>query len=250
MTTLSLAARARRLIEHLGDAREREQDELARTIVESALSRSQTCNNRLSAITDAVHALEAYEIVFPTLPPKFLENVATAKRTLRKSATTIERTDPRSSAERAKSQSVDNALAACEEVAKFLDAKLTQAAERRRQQLLPADINSPVHGYPGVSEALVVRLRNIQRALRMPLAGAPVDQLAGFLDKIAVRAEQWTQERPLLEAALEKHDPEIKEFLRLATTEEGAPWRAITLKVSQWLSDPANTADLKVVLRQ
>jgi hypothetical protein len=249
MTAPSLAARARRLIEHLSDVREREQDERARAIVESASLRSQACRGRLSATTDAVHELGRHEIVFPTLQRALLDNITPAKRALRGTATTIERTDPRTSAERAKSQSVDSALTTCEQVAKALELQLVRAAECRRQQLLPPDIASPVHGYPGVSEALIVRLRNIQRTLRTPLADVTVDKLPGLLDKIAVQAEQWTRERPLLEAALEKHHPEIKEFLRLAATEEGAPWSAITSSVSQWLSDPANTADLKVVLR-
>jgi hypothetical protein len=249
LTTPSLAMRARRLIEQLGDLREREQDEQARSIVESVSARSQACRRRLSDTTDAVQDLERHGIPFPTLQRTLLDSVPAAKKTLRTTATTIERTDPRTSAGRARLQSVDNALATCERIAKALELQLVGAVERRRQQLLPADIQSPVHGYSGVSEALVVRLQSLQRTLQAPLPGVAVDKLVGLLDRIAAQAEQWTREHPLLEAALEKHHPEIKEFLRLAATEEGAPWSAITPSVSQWLSDPANTADLKVVLR-
>ncbi|MEV6638465.1 hypothetical protein [Amycolatopsis sp. NPDC051371] len=249
MTTPSLATRARRLIEHLGDVKEREQDQQARSIVESVSARSQVCRRRLSATTDAVQDLERHEIPFPTLQRTLLNDIPAAKRTLRTTATTIERTDPRASAERARSQSVDSALATCERIAKELELHLARAAKLRRQQLLPADIQSPVHGYSGVSEALVVRLQSLQRTLQAPLPEMAVDKLVASLDRIAAQAEQWTREHPLLEAALEKHHPEIKEFLRLAATEGGAPWSAITPSVSQWLSDPANTADLKVVLR-
>ena len=101
---------------------------------------------------------------------------------------------------------------------------------------------------PG-SDHLVVRLRNLQRRLGRKVDNLTAGDLAQRAQEIRNDVAGWLVERPQLDADLERRHPDIREFLRQAATEEGAPWHLITPVVANWLKDPENPVNLRVVLR-
>jgi hypothetical protein len=156
---------------------------------------------------------------------------------------------PEDVALRAQGQSADTALATAEKLARLVLANLNRAVDQGRQQRLPEGIGDRIVAYPGASDVLVVRLRNIQDRMQAKVENLPADVLASRALKIIDDVAAWRADRPQLDAGLEDRDPDVREFLRQVATELGAPWRLITPAVSAWLADPENSADLRVVLR-
>ena len=122
--------------------------------------------------------------------------------------------------------------------------------EKKRQEILPADIDKPVIHYPGVSYTLVAQLERLQTQLQRKVENLAPGDLAQRLQALVGAAESWTAERPRLDEGLDRQHPEVRDFLRQAATEDGAPWSLLTPVVQRWLGDPENTASLRIVLRR
>jgi hypothetical protein len=152
-------------------------------------------------------------------------------------------------ASRVGTQSVNTALATAEKLARLVLAALNRSVERRRQELLPVGIGERIVAYPGTSDALLVRLSNVQYRMQRTVQNLTAEQLTQRAQEINDDAATWATERPVLDTGLEGRHPEVREFLRQAATEQGASWRLITSAVAAWLDDPENTASLRVVLR-
>lgn len=249
MTTKPLLTRAEALLNRLVQVREQEQDIELRATVERVQSRARRAWDVLAEVVQAAPALKERGVRLPVVPNPPSIDVAKAKSTLRKTAESIVGTELSTTVERIKVQSVNQALEAGEKIARTVVVDLNGAVDARRVELLPHGIDRPVVSYPGVEDSLVVGLRNVQRSLRFKVESLRVRDLVPHLDGVLRDVERWERERPRLDAALADHHPEVKEFLRRAATDEGAPWHLITPQVQQWLADPAHTALLKVVLR-
>lgn len=249
MTTRSLATRARTLLDQLGQVREQEQNAEARNAVERARARACRSREILSEVVQSTPALCDWGVARPPVPEAMLPEVTTARRTLRSTATSIAAADTHGIASRIGTRTVDHALGIGEKLAKYLVTEFNKSVDRRRFELLPHDINRTIVPYPGASDSLVVGLQTVQRALQVKVEGLEVGQLVQRLGRIIEQIERWERERPRLDETLESHHPEIKEFLRQAATDEGAPWDLITPRVQKWLAEPEHTAALRIVLR-
>lgn len=250
MTTAKpLLARAEALLNRLARVREQEQDVELRVAVERVQSRARRSRDVLVQVAEAAPALKERGVRLPGVPNTPSVDVTKARTVLRKTAESIVGTDLRETVERIRVQSVNQALEAGEKIAKVLVADLNRAVDARRVELLPQKIDQQIVSYPGVRDSLVIGLRNVQRALGTKVEDVGIRELVPRLDGILRDVERWERERPRLEEALADHHPEIKEFLRQAATDEGAPWHLITPRVQEWLRDPEHTALLKVVLR-
>ena len=90
----------------------------------------------------------------------------------------------------------------------------------------------------------------MQTRLQRKVENLAPGELAQRLQLLVDAAESWTAERPRLDEGLDRQHPEVRDFLRQAATEDGAPWSLLTPVVQRWLGDPENTASLRIVLRR
>jgi hypothetical protein len=249
-TTESLAARAEDMLNRLAQAQAQAVGQQTRTEIETARARASRVAADLREARSAAPVLaECGVTVDTTVPSAVLQEVTRARAALRSSATSMVGALADDVASRVRTQSVDTALASSEKLAKSVLAGLNRSVERRRQELLPAEIGERIVAYPGTSDALVVRLSNIQNRLQRKVENLPAVPLTQRAHEINADAAAWTAERPRLDTGLEGHHPEVQEFLRQAATEQGASWHLITPAVTAWLDDPENTVSLRVVLR-
>ncbi|WP_156758348.1 hypothetical protein [Actinokineospora pegani] len=250
MTAPALAARARKLLDRLGQVMEGEADVHVRTSVESAAGRARSSREALSAIDAALPRLREHGIAPEGLPAELIRSATNARTALRTAATNVASDDPRNAARRVGTDTVDRALESAEKVVRSLNDSLAKSAERWRLGVLPQGVNQPVTSYPGVSDALVISLRRIQTKLTARFDGSRgAAAFPDWVDEILELAARWERDRPVLEKALQDHHPEVVAFLRQAATEAGASWDLITPSVQKWLADPGHTTGLKVVLR-
>jgi hypothetical protein len=248
--TETLATRAEAMLNHLAQARADAASQQARTEIEAARARASRIAADLSSAKDAVPIVDECGVaVGPAVPGTLVQEAARARTVLRTAATSMVGAQPDEVASRAGSQSVDTALAAAERLARSMLAGLNRSVERWRQELLPADIDERIVAYPGTSDVLVVRLGNIQSRLQQKVENLAAGQLTQRAQRIKDDAAVWAQERPQLDTSLEGRHPDVREFLRQAATDEGAPWHLITPAVADWLNNPENTANLRLVLR-
>lgn len=248
MPSESLSTRAERILNRMAQVQAHEQDTGARNAVEQMKVRLRQQREALEDLAKAELGLRERGVKILPVAESVTRDVAKAKSALRTTADGLVGCSTKEIVERVRAQSVDHAVGLAERLAKAKTKSLNEAVDRRREQLLPSNIDGKIIHYPGVSDALVARLTRVQRLLTTVVEQKPVDDLAEHLDNIVSAVETWEQDRPLLENELEKNHPEIKAFLREAAG-DGAPWHLITPRVREWLADPNNTADLKVVLR-
>jgi hypothetical protein len=238
------------MLNRLAQAKTEAASQQARTEIETARARASRTVADLSATKDAVPALAQCGVaVDPAVPSTLLQDAARARTALRTAATSMVGGQPDEVASRAGSHSVDTALAAAERLAKSVLAGLNRSVERWRQEILPDGIGERIVAYPGTSDALVVRLGNIQRRLQQKVENLDAGQLTQRAQQIKNDAAVWAQERPKLDTSLEGRHPDVQEFLRHAASDEGASWHLITTAVAEWLDNPENTTSLRVVLR-
>lgn len=248
--TESLAARAEAMLNRLAQAQAEAASQQARTEMETARARASRVATDLRAARTAVPILAACGAAVGTaVPTTMLLEAARARTALRTAATSMVGAQPDAVVSRARSESVDTALAVAERLARSVLAGLNRSVERWRQESLPAGISERIVTYPGTSDALVMRLGNIQRRLQQKVENLAAGQLAQRAQGIMDDAAAWAQERPRLDTGLEGRHPDVREFLRQAATEQGAPWHLITPTVAMWLEDPENATNLRVVLR-
>ena len=248
--TESLATRSEAMLNRLAQAQAEAASQQARTEIEAARARASRVVADLRAAGNAVPILRDCGVtVSPAVSSATLQESARARTALRTAATSMVGAQPEEVASRVRSQSVDAALAGAERLARSVLVGLNRSVERWRQEILPAGIGERLVAYPGTSDALVVRLCNIQRRLLQRVENLVAGQLAQRAQQIRDDAAAWTQERPRLDTGLEGRHPDVQEFLRQAATEEGAPWHLITPVVRAWLEDAENTVSLRVVLR-
>ena len=165
--TETLAARAEAMLNRLAQAQAEAASQQARTEIEAARARASRIAADLCAARDAAPVLaECGVAVDLAVPGALLQEAARARTALRTAATSMVGAQPDEVASRVGSQSVDAALATAEQLARSMLAGLNRSVERRRQELLPAGIGERIVAYPGTSDALVVRLGNIQRRLQ------------------------------------------------------------------------------------
>jgi anaerobic glycerol-3-phosphate dehydrogenase len=245
--TPSLAGRAEALLNRLAQVEAQETDQQDR--IEITRIQLRASNNRVALATAlGVIPVLAQSGVNPVVGTPSALDLGAARRVLRATASNLVGSSAGEAASRVKRQSVNNALATAEKFSRNLESALNRSVEKRRQELLPAGIDRPVIAYPGASDALAVRLRGFQIVLLRKIDGFDPSELEQRLRKIVTAAESWSTERPRLDEALDGQHPEVKNFLTQAATDEGAPWSLITPAVSEWLANPDNTVDLKVVL--
>jgi hypothetical protein len=248
--TESLAARAEAMLIRLTQAQAQAASQQARTEIETARARASRVAADLSAAKDAIPVLEECGVVVaPAVPAAILQEAPRARTALRSAATSMVGAQLDEIASRVGSPSVDTALSTAEKLARSVLLGLNRSVERRRQQLLPVGIDDRIVAYPGTSEALVIRLRNNQNRLQRKVENLTAEQLAQRAQEIMADAAAWTQERPKVETGLKGRHPDVEEFLRQAATEGGAAWQVITPVVANWLKDPENSVNLRVVLR-
>ena len=249
-TTESLSARAETMLNRLAQAQAQAASQQARTEIETARARASRATDDLSAAKAAIPVLdECGFAVGPTVPVTTLQEAVRARAALRTAATSIVGAEADEVASRVGTQSVNTALATAEKLARLVLAALNRSVERRRQELLPVGIGERIVAYPGTSDALLVRLSNVQNRMQRTVENLTAEQLTQRAQEINDDAATWAAERPLLDTGLEGRHPEVREFLRQAATEQGASWHLITSAVAAWLDDPENTASLRVVLR-
>ena len=244
----SLAARAEALLNRLAQVEAQETDRQARLEIERARLRAGRSREALKDALGVIPVL-AESGVAPVIPASPAIDLAGARRALRATATSLVGAPVSEIASRIRSNSVNNALETAEKFSRSLESALNRSVEKRRQEILPPNIDQPVIAYPGASEVVAARLRRLQTLLQRKVDGLPPRELAQRLQDIVSAAASWTTDQPRLEEGLDGQHPEVKEFLRQAATEEGAPWSLITSVVQAWLADPENTANLRVVLR-
>lgn len=250
MSTGSFVSRAERLLNRLGQVQAQREDAKARAVVEAARTRANRSRQALNQVIRVTPGLvERGELTPPVLSATVRGDVVKARTALRTTASSIVGAEVGEIASRIGSQSVHHALEVGEKLVRSMTADLNKLVEKRRQALLPTGIDQPIVTYPGVSLLLVTKLQGAQRRLGMKVDSLNPDQLEQRLDEILRDAGIWAQDRPLLDRGLEDQHPDIKEFLRQATTEAGAPWSLVTPTVSDWLSNPENTSSLRIVLR-
>jgi hypothetical protein len=242
----SLAARAEALLNRLAQVEAQETDRQARLEIERARLRAGRSREALKDALGVIPVL-AQSGVAPVIPPAI--DLAGARRALRATATSLVGAPVSEIASRIRSNSVNNALETAEKFSRSLESALNRSVEKRRQEILPPKVDQPVIAYPGASEVVAARLRRLQTLLQRKVEGLPPRELAQRLRDIVSAAASWTTDQPRLEEGLDGQHPEVKEFLRQAATEGGAPWSLITSVVQAWLADPENTANLRVVLR-
>lgn len=245
----SFVSRAETLLNRLGQVRSQQQDVNARSAVERVRTRAKGTSEKLAAISAADPALRELSVAADGIPERMRSTAAKARKALRLTASAVTGVTAAEVAARVGTQSVDEALGSAEKTANDLLANLNKAVNRRRVELLPVGIDQHIVAYPGVSESLVVRLEVVQRRLQAVVDKVDAQDLEMRLREIIRDVETWRESRPLLDETLEKHHPEIKEFLRQAVTEDGALWELITPRVNEWLGNTGNTAGLRVVLR-
>ena len=245
----SLAARAEVLLNRLAQVEAQEADRQARLEIENARQRASNSRQALKDALDAIPVLAESGVTAPPIPGQTLSDLAAARRTLRTAATTIVGAPVDVIASRVRSSSVNQALEAAEKTRRYLDSALNRSVEKKRQEILPAGIDKPVIHYPGASYTLVAQLERLQTQLQRKVENLAPGELAQRLQLLVGAAESWTAERPRLDEGLDRQHPEVRDFLRQAATEDGAPWSLLTPVVQQWLGDPENTASLRIVLR-
>lgn len=248
--TESLAARAEAMLNRLAQAKAEAASQQTRNEIEAARTRASRVMADLSSARDAASALpECGVAVNLATPDAMLQDVTRAKTALRRAANSIVGAEPNAVVSRVKSQSVDAALTTAEKLAKSMLAGLIRSVERRRQEVLPADIGERIMAYPGTSDLLVARLLGIQRRLQQKVENLTAEKLVQWAQQITEDAATWAQKRPELETSLQGRHPDVQEFLRQAASDEGGSWELITPAVAEWLNDPENTASIRVVLR-
>jgi hypothetical protein len=246
----SLAARAEVVLNQLAQVEAQEADRQARLEIENARQRASGSRQALKDAQDAIPVLAESGVPTPPIPGQTLTDLAAARRTLRKAATDVVGVSVNEIARRVRSRSVNQALETAEKYSRYLDSALNRSVEKKRQEILPADIDKPVIHYPGVSFRLVAQLERLKSQLQRKVENLAPGDLAERLQALIGAAETWTTERPRLDEGLDRQHPEVRAFLRQAATEDGAPWSLLTPVVQQWLGDPENTASLRIVLRR
>jgi hypothetical protein len=248
--TETLAARAEAMLIRLAEVKADAASQQARTEIEAARARASKIAADTCAANSAVPVMHECGIAVDlAVHGALLQETARARTVLRTAATSMVGAQPDEVANRAGSQSIDTALAIAERLNRSVLAGLNRSVERWRQEILPVGIAERIVAYPGTSDALVVRLGNIQRRLQQKVENQAAEQLAQRAQQINSDAATWVQERPQLDTGLEGSHPDVQEFLRQAATDEGASWHLITTAVAAWLENPENTASLRVVLR-
>jgi hypothetical protein len=245
----SLTARAEVLLNRLAQVTAQEADQQARLAIEGTRQRA---SQSREAIEDTLHVIPVL-VESGVIPPKIQNptttDLAGARKALRSSATTVVGAPVGEIASRVRSNSVNNALETAEKLSRSLEFALNRSVEKKRQEILPPGIDQPIIAYPGTSDALAARLRRLQTLLQRKVDGLSPSDLAQRLQDIVSAVESWETDRPRLDEGLDHQHPEVRDFLRQAATEIGAAWPLITPVVQTWLTDPENTANLRIVLR-
>jgi hypothetical protein len=246
----TLVIRAEDMLNRLAQAQAQAASQQTRTEIATARARASRVAVDLREAFSAGPVLAGCGVAADTaVPGTVLQDVTRARTALRASATSMVGATADDVAGRVRTPSVETALATAEKLAKLVLAGLTRAVERRRQELLPAGIGERIVAYPGTSDALAVKLRNIQNRLQHKVENLTTEQLIRRAKEISADAATWEAERPRLDTGLEGRHLQVQEFLRQASSEQGASWRLITPIVADWLKDPENTPNLWVVLR-
>lgn len=247
--TESLAARAETLLNRLAQVEAQEADQQARMDVERARARASRSRVALEDSLGLIPVLAEHGVTLSRGPGTGVPDLVKAKAALRSTATAIVGAPVSDVASRTRSPSVNSALETAEKLAKSLLADLNRSVDRMRQKILPEGIEQAIVVYPGASDALAVKLRRIQSRLQLKVDGLSASLLEQRFREMIADAASWAADRPRLDSSLEGQHPEVREFLRQAVTEKGAPWHLITPEVRTWLSDSENTVNLSVVLR-
>jgi hypothetical protein len=245
----SLVARAEIVLNQLAQVEAQEADRKARLEIENARQRASGNRQALKDALDAIPVLAESGVPAPPIPSQTLTDLAAARRTLRTAATAIVGVQIDVIASRVRSNSVNQALEAAEKYSRYLDAALNRSVEKKRLEILPDGIDKPIVLYPGGSHLVAAQLEKLQTRLQRKVDNVAPGELPQRLKLLVDAAASWATERPRLDEGLDRQHPEVRDFLRQAATEDGAPWSLLTPVVQRWLGDPENTDSLRIVLR-
>lgn len=245
----SLAGRAEVLLNRLAQVQAQEADQHARSEIERARSRANMSRQALDNALRAIPKLAGYGIARPPVSDATATELAKARTALRSAATSIIGAPLGEVAARIRTQSVNNALDSSERFTRNLVAGLNRTVDKKRQEIQPVGIDKPIVPYPGVSDVLIARLERIKTQLQRPLDSLDPDALVHRFQDILSAAESWKADRRQLDESLQREHPEVRKFLGQAATDEGARWDLITPSVKDWLSNPENTVNMRIVLR-
>lgn len=244
----SFVARAESALTGLAALHAQAKDAAAQSTIEAARKRASTARQNLAAVVQAREFLGRQGIPAASISGPLQKELPGARRNLRSVASNVVGLSTTEIAGRVNKETVQSALDAAERLAKTLTATMNKQVEAKRAELCPPDIDKPIVHYPGASYSTVARLQRIQGALKVKVENVPAEQLGKRLADIVSDVQTWQRDRAELDRGLSAVDPEIQNFLRLAASEGGAPWSAITLRVAEWLQDAENAAALRIVL--
>ena len=245
----SLAARAEALLNRLAQVEAQEDDRQARLEIERARLRASSSREALEDLLGVIPVLAESGVSPPVIPESTVSDLAGARRALRATATSVVGASVGEIASRVGANSVNNALETAERFSRSLESGLNRSVEKKRQEILPPEIDQPIIAYPGASDALAARLERLQFLLQRKVENLTPGDLMQRLQDLVSAAASWPADWLRLEEVLDRQHPEVQEFLRQAATKEGASWSLITTVVQAWLADPQNAANLRVVLR-
>ena len=174
----SLAARAEAVLNQLAQVEAQEADRQARLEIENARQRASNSRQALKDALDAIPELAEFGVPASPIPSQTLTDLAAARRTLRTAATAIVGVSVDEIAKRVRSSSVNHALETAEKYSRYLDSALNRSVEKKRQEILPADIDKPVIHYPGVSYTLVAQLERLKTQLQRKVENLAPGDLA------------------------------------------------------------------------
>ena len=195
--SLSLAARAEALLNRLAQVEAQEADQQARLEIERARVRASNSREGLENALSVIPVL-AESGVHPVIPASPAIDLAGARRALRATATSVVGAPVGEIASRVRSNSVNTALENADRFTRNLVSALNRSVEKKRQEILPPEIDRPIIAYPGASDALAVRLRRLQTLLQRKVDGLSPSDLAKRLQELVSAAESWTTDRPRL----------------------------------------------------
>jgi hypothetical protein len=244
-----LAERADKLRVLLAQTREREEDADAWNRIKTARAQAKQGRDALQAAVAALARLETVGVSRPSPPRAKAESIVKSRRTLRATATNITGVETGDMAKKVSTASVNQAMGAAEDIARWLVAELNRAVERKRLELLPGNVTDRVIRYPGVEHSVIVGLERRQNLLQTTVSGVAASDLPKRMEDILEAVAYWHAKWPLLDQARQSQHPDVKRFLDAAASEEGASWELITDVVRNWIASEENADSLKIHLR-
>jgi phosphoenolpyruvate carboxylase len=238
---VSLAARAEQQLLNLAAAADSRKKANELQAIKTACTRAEELAVRLRAVREATSALASLGIE-PVLTAH--PDAAKARRNLRTLATAA--VDPGVDVvERLRAGSVHEALKVAELTARNAENVLTEAADKERRRLRPADLDALATTVPG-RESVALAIKRIRSAFEELPRTTPASVLPTKVEMWRAQAAEWERLKTVIDEVVAQMDPQIQAFVNAAATVQGAPWSMITAKVRAWLDTDGNDDEYRV----